>query len=485
MKYILSIYFIITNILFADMIDESKTDIYFGNGVFNSKEAADISRNYLEKFIIQREIIKQNPKLAKRYGSVKLAYNWGQGMMTDVLETFYQLKQAGQVTDLDFYTVVFALTGENIPVTISAGVAKKLYEPLNRDWEQGNVEEMWRKYYNESFKLSHRVLLVSHSQGNLFANRIYNRINPTEYRDYFTNLQIASPASEVKAPKGDHVTLVGDPIINPIPKSMSGNAHGKPGHAFIGAYLAQSDPLQKIIKNIKLLLPTVESEISQWQTDSIHNEGTKQYRVKVKHRFDSKVQLYDDVFPFNLAKYLYPVPDENNKTHYVKASFDGEKIKDLQADWLNGCNNDLDFYLLEGTGEKITGLPVKWEKISEKNRGTCDWRLTVENNLTKEVLTDVYPFDPDNGHVYKLDTGEVVMAKCGGETLLDNWEGKRIYNCYLLKETNEKINIDMNITVTGKITTAECKMTQKGKNESFGFWAEGCKYTNVCWLSLV
>ncbi|MCH9812446.1 MAG: DUF1566 domain-containing protein [Epsilonproteobacteria bacterium] len=323
------------------------TDIYFGNGVWNSKKQAEESRLYFDEFIIQKEIIKNDPILVKKY-EVKLAYNWGQGMMTDVLETFYQLKEAGQVNDLHFFTVVYALTKGNIPVTLAASAAKALYEPLNRDWEQGNVDEMWEKYYNESFKLSHRVLLVSHSQGNLFANRIYEIINPTEYKKYFANLQVASPANEIKATKGDYVTLVGDPIINPIPGSMSGNANGEPGYAFIEAYLMQSDPLQKIINNLTTLLPTIESTVSQWEKETESEEGAENYRVTVEHSFDENVVLDEETFPFKLSGYIYQVPDTNGDLYYVKASFGGERI-------LSNEDTDLweaeehQFYKLAGT----------------------------------------------------------------------------------------------------------------------------------------
>ena len=61
MKNIILTFMILTffsNVLSADSINEAKTDIYSGNGVGNSKEQAENSRRYLEKFIIKKEIIK-------------------------------------------------------------------------------------------------------------------------------------------------------------------------------------------------------------------------------------------------------------------------------------------------------------------------------------------------------------------------------------------------------------------------------------------
>lgn len=308
----------------AENINECKTDIYFGNGVWNEYEDAAKSQLRLQKRIIDIEIVNGDPLLKAKYGNVKLSYNWGQGHVLDVLEVYYQLHESGQLDGIGFYTAIAALTVSYPHITLSAIAMQALMEPFTRDWEAGNVYEMWQKYYNESFKLGHRVLLVSHSQGNMFANRIHDSIDPKGYQDYFANLQVASPASEVKAPKGDHVTLYGDPIINPIPGSMFGNANGSPGHAFVKAYLDQEDPYTKIVDKMKELLPTLDSEASQWKTDQESNKNTCDYKITVQHRFDPGIEMPFDVYPFASNKKLCQVNGE-----YVKASCGGENILDV------------------------------------------------------------------------------------------------------------------------------------------------------------
>ena len=488
-------------------IDERKCDIYFANGVLTDEDTAHKNLKLIYIKILD-EIYSSNEVKMNKELNFDTAYNQTLGFTGDFYESLMQKKDESFGWSA-LHSAVYLLFG-------GGGIFSYIYEKMNKIVHDADLTTQVRKYRN-SIRKGHKVIVVAHSQGNLFTNEAFKSIISNKFekhnrpngwmKNYFKRVSVATPSnysyggSLVISFHNDPVPSLGSlPKIKNPNKAITKNALGEiidtdamstDFHAFTyymgektdssSSHGAVSTNIAKnmILNFIKGAIESHKGAPSQWLVSEEIKKGTKNYRILVKHKFDSSIIVRDSVFPFAPDKKLYPVPDENNKTHYVKASFDGEKIKDLQADWLNGCNNDLDFYLLEGTGEKITGLPVKWEKISEKNRGTCDWRLTVENNLTKEVLTDVYPFDPDNGHVYKLDTGEVVMAKCGGETLLDNWEGKRIYNCYLLKETNEKINIDMNITVTGKITTAECKMTQKAKNESFGFWAEGCKYTNV------
>lgn len=344
--------------LSAENIDECKTDIYFGNGVWNSAKDTEKSIIQLQK-VIDKEIIKNDPKLKAKYGQIKLQYNWSQGNMLDVLETYYQLREAGQVRDYQFFAVIYALSGANSTLTLSAAASQKLMASFTRNWEQGNVDEMWQKYYDESFKLSHKVLLISHSQGNLFANRIYDTINPTEYKAYFANLQVASPASEVKAEKGDYVTLStdltsADPVINFIPGSMSPNVSGNSGHELVNAYLLQADPLSKIITKIQQLLVSLDAEPSQWKTQSEQNKSTKEYRITVKHRFDTSIINIANVYPFAPSKKLYYIQGEfsENISGYVKASCGGTEIS---ASWTGKEDNE--FYMINNPEkEKITGV---------------------------------------------------------------------------------------------------------------------------------
>lgn len=418
----------------AEEINECKSDIYFGNGVWNTQfssdnciedPAADCSQRDLNE-LIKREIINDDPNLQVKFGEVKLAYNWGQGHMLDVLETYYQLREAGQLEGIGFFTIMSILSATSPRITLGAIATQRLLEPLTRDWEQGNISEMWTNYYNESFKLGHRVLLVSHSQGNMFANRIHDTIVPMEYRDYFANLQVASPASEVKAVKGDYVTLVGDFIINPIPGSMIGNANGLPGHAFVSAYLGQLDPYTKIVTKMKQLLPTLDVEASQWHTDREYDIDTMDYRITVKHRFDTSVIMNEEVYPFAPSKKLYQSKDENGVFQYVKASCGGTEIK---ASWEGQAEGE--FYLLEGTGEKISSLHNFMEDFEESAFGWTNNQRDSSAGLTKflgrfggsngiQEISKTYSFGEtykNRGITIKFDMYQI-----------DSWDGDSYFN---------------------------------------------------------
>ena len=354
-KLLLIVLLLISSLLLAqtEKIDECKTDIYFGNGVWNSKKDAEHGRAKLQTYIIDREIIKNDPKLRLKYGEVKLQYNWSHGGMLDVLETFYQLKEAGQISEEWFFTFVDELMAKQVSDIADEDVKSLREQIINLiiSTEENEVSRMVAKYYDESFKFSHRVLLISHSQGNLFANRVDEQINPTEYKNYFANLQVASPASEVKAQKGDYVTGFIDPVINPIPGSMEYNSilELPGGHALVEAYLSSPDPLTRITDKMKQLLISLDAEPSQWETDQELNKGTKDYKITVKHRFDSSVVMSEEVYPFAASKKLYHVIDNAGGNGWVKASCGGSEIFDY---WIDKKENE--FYFLKDTNEIIS-----------------------------------------------------------------------------------------------------------------------------------
>jgi len=108
--------------------------------------------------------------------------------------------------------------------------------------------------YRDRFAQKHKVILVAHSQGNLFALEEYKRLDPLEQACTYT-VAVATPSNEVPA-KGDYVTLKSDEIILAasalrvsagLPPAKPGNVDpdllneaatdNSRGHAFVKAYM--------------------------------------------------------------------------------------------------------------------------------------------------------------------------------------------------------------------------------------------------------
>ncbi len=347
MKKLILAFLVLVGVAHANGIDESRTDIYFGNGIWNSRVDAEKNRVKLEK-LINKHFIKNNPKLQRRYGDTKLAYNWNLGVGMDLIEAYIQLKKSGQFegSGWNFFKIIYQLSMGNVNATLTAVLGKIfLINPATRE-EQRNVDEMWKQYYDDSLKLSHRVLLISHSQGGLFANRIYEKVKEKGYGDYFANIQVGSPAKNIEAKDGFRVALWGDPVVK-LTGITEGNIQGS-GHAFINAYLANEEALNKILFGAKHLLKTLDTYSSQWEAKETKEEDTKDYRAILEHKFDKNVMLFDEVYPFKLSGYVYQVPlSTTGQKEYVKASFLGDKILDADVDeWENKQDNQ--FYKLNG-----------------------------------------------------------------------------------------------------------------------------------------
>ena len=101
-----------------------------------------------------------------------------------------------------------------------------------------DVSTMIKGYREDSLDLKHNVLLVAHSQGNLFGNQMYDLLTAEE-KDRFKMVSVATPANNVTGNyslDAPYTTIVADYTIAFIKNSFPGNASGF-GHTFVDSYL--------------------------------------------------------------------------------------------------------------------------------------------------------------------------------------------------------------------------------------------------------
>lgn len=118
--------------------------------------------------------------------------------------------------------------------------------------------------YRRALQEGKRVLIVSHSQGNFYANAVY-AILRGQYGANIGNVQVASPASFV-ASGGPHVTAQEDRVIGairaaallgvpgvaiPLPANVSTAADGPvrdwTGHLFVASYMGRRSARSMIL----------------------------------------------------------------------------------------------------------------------------------------------------------------------------------------------------------------------------------------------
>ena len=209
-------------------------DIYFGNGVWNTERQAIAGMKALRSFMKYKAVIRLDPKKEGDAYIFKYAYNPTHGTRDDLIETFWQLKESGQISSGYFMLVYAVLAGEDDYEEF----LKKLQEVVNN--YNIDASSMYNLYKYNSFNKNHNVLLVSHSQGNLFGNKMYTLMSDNEKKK-FRMVSVATPANHVMKTnqKSPYVTASNDFVINPIPGSLPANVDGF-GHTFIGTYLGSS-----------------------------------------------------------------------------------------------------------------------------------------------------------------------------------------------------------------------------------------------------
>ena len=175
---------------FAPLFAQS-TDVYFANGILTKPETAHSNANLLKRLI-------NHPNVPKVY----IAYN----------HTFDSHFVKGG-PDL-FESLLQKLS-----------IIKQLDEWLSNDERvtvhQFDLDNQLSAFKN-SINMGNKVLVVAHSQGNLFINEVYESLKEENMEENFDAVSIASPM--FSAIKEDTVTfswdndLVADLALNPLRK---------------------------------------------------------------------------------------------------------------------------------------------------------------------------------------------------------------------------------------------------------------------------
>ena len=193
MKKIILLFVILTSLAFS-VINECKTDVYFGNGILTEKEDAKKNAKLLDEAIKQ----KFGPDYySKHIGAVTYAYNSTHlGGINDLLESLLQKLSLQERLDK----------------------LSELNEALKKTAHDADLTLQVNKY-KASIRDGHRVLVVAHSQGNLFAYEALRKL-PDWMQDYWEAVGIASPgmfAIKDDAPSiGWDNDLVADMALNPF-----------------------------------------------------------------------------------------------------------------------------------------------------------------------------------------------------------------------------------------------------------------------------
>ncbi len=266
MKKIIILFTILVS-LFTGL--QAGTDIYFGNGVWNDKRGANYGKDALAR-LIKKDVLKNKPELIAKYTPIKLSFNWTGASSTgdidkmfDVVETFYQLRDSGQLDESTLFQVLDAFLSSDPLRDILMEKLDDIISENVRAVSGANLVEMITQYESETLENGDKVLLVAHSQGNLFGNEVFDNLLSDAYRKRFNMVSVGTPANRVTNSVEPYTTLVCDQVINSnklLPSGIPFHLEGKmgctgaeesSGHEFERSYLENKWSYDEIVENIK------------------------------------------------------------------------------------------------------------------------------------------------------------------------------------------------------------------------------------------
>lgn len=210
----------------------ASTTVFYLNGVLNGAFRAMVSESVLAHAVSTRY-----PALR---GTVtfRLSYNQTHGLF-DLIEALHQISPGSTSTLL---RIVFGLISP--PSPSEAAILSRIAETAAEAVQTQKLQRLVEIYRRELIE-GRKVVLVAHSQGNLYANRAYDQLQQ-EYGSSVGIVSVATPDSRV-AGGGPWFTLTGDRVIrylrlafpSILPPDLDGPSSGADRwqHGFLESYL--------------------------------------------------------------------------------------------------------------------------------------------------------------------------------------------------------------------------------------------------------
>ncbi len=438
MKKLLFLLLILSPLIATAAVDESKTDVYFANGVDTTEKQAWDSAHKTLKPAMKEEIYNNDTtKIDQQIGKFDLLYNETHGLSNDLAEAVLQKISTGNDFMDVFRSYFFGLFSNQVTAIFT---------------REKQVVKI-----SESITSGHKVLVIAHSQGNLFISQVLDSLDDWMY-DYVYTVRVASPDSNIIYDFGNEAGFFWDndmvgwlgnlrfgDTFNPIRKSdwvdidPSNTEQQKPEHYYVE-----------------------QSQVNQVL-------GGKYRAEKPLFYFDFKANTH--AFDFYMGEPL-------------KA--DGETLINPftnQPLSTNVGRNAIIGYIRDGLAA-LEQKPSQWKKVNDVGCLCSEKRITIAHKFDSNLNSDmeVYAFD-DEAKVYPV-SGEHVFAPLGGSVLESGGVGDV---CYVLKDDSSVVLGEISggnavSNLPGGLFTAQLSWEQPDvrlsmSNSLMGESANGCGVT--------
>ncbi|MDR4508696.1 MAG: hypothetical protein MRJ65_10775 [Candidatus Brocadiaceae bacterium] len=250
---------------------QPETVVFFGNGMGNDEDEAGLSMELLQKRL-EGHISGTNLEGIMSYD---LAYNPSNGLLEDFMETVEQIIDSNYSLFWRFLSGLDILPDEIQDEWIA------ISNRIDADIISANPSiQEHIDTYDEYLREGKQIMLVAHSQGNLFGNIAYLGLD-SHYIDGFGIVSVANPDTHVEN-GGPYTTIEEDYVILPLqmtfPFALPANVDNFfgpvnlddwSGHKFIDSYMAPGHEAEtKILNDV---VTTINELSSSYENTEIVN----------------------------------------------------------------------------------------------------------------------------------------------------------------------------------------------------------------------
>jgi len=373
---------------------EIKTNIFFGNGMFNNHHDADSDLVELE------DRLRTEGNLSEEGWAFELSYNHDEEAYS-LIEVFRQ-RMGDQTASYWRWLGNLEMAPDWFQsATRSVASGFDLLESI--------VDEDLRQHiqrYEGLLMEGNRVLVVAHSQGNLYANAAHTRLADKGLpMDAFGVVSVANPASRV-AGDGPYFTLVNDMVIHAVsllfPNTLSPNVENNidytdwTHHSFIDSYLNgnQSGPM---IVNAVLS----EAEYLSWPEPQV---GRGPISVTLTWGEQPDVDLH--IFEPNWSHVYYadPVGQSGHLDHDDTRSYGPEHYFVGSCDQLETGRYGVAVNYYRGTEPETAHIQIQAGDIVRDYSVYLFMAYGSSGNYRARTVANIDVIeDPEQGYVFKVD----------------------------------------------------------------------------------
>lgn len=231
----------------SDLTCKPHLKVLYGNGMQSSVLDAKRSSNVLKEAIEERIRSSENERRISHGRVINPSENIG--------DFFESLDQKLNVEESQLWLYLSGV--ETMPKEMKDILTNLATKSVEISYDVQPELRNHVNIYDAALLEGNKVVVVSHSQGNLFANQAFNHIHP-QYRDAWGMVAVANPASYV-ATDGPNTTITEDIVMYFTPGSMPATISNFPllnpddwsGHQFVESYMVENTlARQKIVDDV-------------------------------------------------------------------------------------------------------------------------------------------------------------------------------------------------------------------------------------------